>query len=83
VDQFIIIIVLGNRGGLPCLALSSLRSLATSSNLWPSRRRSRAFSLLLCFSQRMWRTLMDVAGLSLVGAESSFAGLDLFFGAML
>lgn len=54
----------------PCLALSSENSRATSSNLEPSRSLASASSFLECFSQRMWRTLMLVAGLSFPGPLS-------------
>ena len=66
----------------PCRALSSLNSRATSSNLAPSRSLVRASSFLECFSQRMCRLLMAVAGLSFEEAEeeSSLMGLSFLEG---
>lgn len=42
----------------PRVALSSLYAVATSGNFWPSLILSSASRILLCFSHRMWRTLM-------------------------
>src|ERR1700761_9434232 len=61
---------------VPCLALSSLNSRATSSNLVPSRSFVSASSLRECFSHKMCRTLMALAGLSLDLSES-LESLDL------
>lgn len=74
---------------VPCLALSSLISRATSSNLAPLRIFSSASSFFECFSHKMCLTLMLVAGLSLLLlSPASFESPEslpfpLFFGAML
>lgn len=82
--------ILWARGNIPCLALSSLISLATSSNFAPFRIFSKASSFLLCFSHRICLTFILVAGLSLLllPPPASFESptslpLPLFFGAML
>lgn len=75
----------------PCLALSSLISRATSSNFAPFLIFSSASSFLLCFSHRICRTLMLVAGfnLPLPPPPASFASpaaslpLPLFLGAII